>query len=165
MTIDLINLKDATNKDILVELKPIIDDNLLQNGGTIGQANELSDDYDWTHLFLAKEEGRIIGFAILRRSYEDDHGTGFRNYYYISDVILYRAYHGKGYGTALLKKVLDCICDLPVVAAVKYNNNASLKMCEKLMTSYDFNGFYYRFMDNNHYEMKANRSSNSFGRK
>lgn len=158
MKIDMIDLRLSDDRKIFNKLQPIINENL----DGFRRSNILSLNYEWTHLFIAKENGKIVGFVLIRRSSFDQHNTGFEEYYYISDIVMSKAYQNKGYGTQLLKKVLGDIKDLPVVASVRDDNVALLKLFKKFMMIYNQRGRYYKFMDKTHYELRGDTISWKF---
>lgn len=147
MKIDMIDLRKSEDRKIFNKLQPIINDNMVANGGTIRQATLLNKDHDWTHLFVVRDGEKIVGFAILRYSNYDQHYTGFDEYYYISSIVLLKEYQGQGIGTELLKMILEMVTDLPVVASVREDNKISYKLFNKYMKFYNKKGVYYRFMD------------------
>ena len=133
--------------------------NLVINGGTLKQPNLIEGDYDWSHLALMKNEGQVIGFALIRNSDHDQHMTGYDKYYYISQLVISKKLQHSGLGTMLLEKILDEIKDRPLVASVVNTNTASMALFSKEMTGYSSHGSYNRFIDNYSYEINRQRVS------
>ena len=162
MKIDMLDLRKSDDRKIFNKLQPIINENLVSNGGTLRQAKLLEEPYEWTHLFLFKDGEKIVGFAILRYSSYDQRLTGYGEYYYISNIVFLKKYQGKGYGTELLKTILETIEDLPVVASVLENNERSLRLFIKEMEVYNKHGKYYRFMDEKSYKLRDETISGGY---
>ncbi len=166
MKIELMDLKQSGDYRILNKLQPIIDENLVINGGTLKQGDILKKDYDWSHVCLLKDGSKIVGFVLLRLSYGDEHSTNFNDYYYISTIALYKAYQGKGYGTKMMEYVLNELADIkPIVASVFHDNVASLGLFNKVLKKYGTNngGKYLRFMDEGHFNKRYDSIIDSYG--
>ena len=158
MKIDMIDLRLSDDRKIFNKLQPIIN----ENNGNLKITDLFNELYIWTHLFLVKVDSKIVGFAIIRRLSKDEHNTGFDEYYYISDMVLLKKQWNKGYGTKLLKEVVDSIKDLPLVTSVKKDKDIVTKILKKEMMIYSEQDNIYRFMDKEHYELRGDTISFKF---
>lgn len=149
--IDCLN-NDVDIKQLFSECQPLVDENLVENGGTLKQANLINGNYNWSHLAIMKVDNVVIGFALIRLSSYDQHNTGYENYYYISQLVISKKLQHHGFGTILLEKIIDNIKDKPLVASVLNTNDASMGLFSKEMTGFSSHGSYKRFIDNKSYE-------------
>ena len=162
--VEYIDLEHAENRQaIFAELRPIINDNLVENGGTLLQGDLLTKDYDWSHLFVVRDNGKVVVFDILRHSDYDQHQTGYDEYYYISDIVIARSYQNHGIGTRLVQTILRSIDDLPVVASVRKTNVNSLRLFRKNLKVCSESGKYYRFLDQRHFDLRQDPASTGNG--
>lgn len=158
MKIDMIDLRLSDDRKIFNKLQPIIN----ENNGNLKITDLFNELYIWTHLFLVKVDSKIVGFAIVRYLSKDEHNTGFGEYYYISDIVLLKKQWNKGYGTKLLKEVVDSIKDLPLVTSVKKDKDIVIKILKKEMMIYSEQDNIYRFMDKEHYKLRGDTISFKF---
>lgn len=162
MRIDLIDLRKSDDRKIFNKLQPIINENTVINGGNLRQGALFDKDFDWSHLFIVRDDNKIVGFAILRYSNYDQHYTGFDEYYYISDMVLLKKYQKQGIGTKLLQMILNSIDDLPIVASVRVDNEIALKMLSKNMKAFYKKKNYYRFIDKQFAKLRDESISSGF---
>ena len=158
MKIDMIDLRLSDDRKIFNKLQPIIS----ENNGNLKITDLFNELYIWTHLFLVKVDSKIVGFAIVRYLSKDEYNTGFGEYYYISDIVLLKKQWNKGYGTKLLKEVVDSIKDLPLVTSVKKDKDIVIKILKKEMMIYSEQDNIYSFMDKEHYELRGDTISFKF---
>jgi len=156
--IDLTTSSLAMFQDKINKCQEIIIENLETNGGILRQSDIFAKDFDWTNLIIADIDGEIVGFALIRLSKNMHNLIETNNYYYLSDIVVKNAYKKMGIGTALIEASISCKKGIPLVASVLMENQASIALLSKFMTSYGVSksGRYLRFVDNESYSKLYN---------
>lgn len=136
----------------MLECQPIIESNLVKNGGTLRQEDLLTQFFDWQYLILASIDNKPVGLSLVRKSHEDKHNTGYENYYYISVIAVQQSVQQQGIGTELLNQTLSLPLTLPIVASCRKDNEISKHFLSNSMTKYNDTRRYHRFIDNKTYQ-------------
>lgn len=157
MEIININLNNSDLDDypnVVNECKSILNENLVSNGGFLRQANIFEQDFDWSNLLIARNENQIIGFALIRNSFNTHNLKDVTSYYYISEIAVKNDYKRKGVGTELMTTATSIIGDKPLVASVLKENEPSLALTSKFMKCFGESESkrYLRFVDVNSYK-------------
>ncbi len=149
ISLEMVNAKLDSEKfyRVFKECQPLVDENLVENGGSLRHDNLIDRDYNWVFLFTAKISENIVGFSVVRFLDENQHNITDSGYYYISQIVVAKDYQHMGIGSLLLKNVLNSCNSFPVVASVRETNAASLHMLEKFMTPINQNKNFIRFVN------------------
>ena len=147
---------DKNISELFQSCQYIVNENLVENNGTLRQSNLIDGDYIWSDLIIVLNDNYPVAFALIRYSDCDKHSTGCDEYYYISQIAVSKAWQGKKIGSALLGYILENITDLPIIASVRKDNPASIKLFNKYMKNYSERRDYLRYMDEATYDKTLN---------